>query len=95
MKIIEVKILEVDIEDALRMIILEEAEVSLEKYSIHVTLEGEIEAVVDQDQIPEQVPIEIELHSLNVRSMITLLKIAQIYEKQKKRRQSRYGRCLT
>ena len=51
-KIIEVKILEVDIEVTIKMKILEEVEVGLGKYSIQVILEGKIEAVVvGQDQI--------------------------------------------
>ena len=58
---------------------------SRSRESIQVTLEEMIEAAVDQDQVKEQVPIEIELYALNVGSMITLLKIVQIYQKQKKR----------
>ena len=51
-KIIEVKMLELDIEVTIEMKILEEVEVGPEKYNIQVILEGMIEAaVIDQDQI--------------------------------------------
>ena len=56
-KIIEVRILELEIEVTLGMITLEEVEVGLEKDSIQVTLEEMREAVVDQDQVQEQVLI--------------------------------------
>ena len=52
-KIIEVRILEVDIEIILGAIILEEIAVDLEKDSIQVILGGMIEAAVDQDQVQE------------------------------------------
>ena len=81
----EVNILEEDIEVASGMIILEEVEVGLEKDSILVTLGGMIEAVVDQDQVVEQVPIEIELDASNVGSMIILLNIVLIYQKPEKK----------
>ena len=94
-KIATVKTLEVDIEVALGVTILEDVKVGLEKDSIHVTLGGMIEVAVDQDEVQVQLPIEIELDALNEGSMITLLKIVQIYQKQKKSSQSRYSRCLT
>ena len=51
-KIIEVKILEVDIEVITEMKILKEVEIGLEKDNIQVILEGMIKAVVvDQDQV--------------------------------------------
>ena len=59
-----------DIEATLGMIVLEEVEEGLEKDSIHVTLGEMIEAAVDQDQVQEQVPIEIESDALSVGSMI-------------------------
>ena len=65
-KIIEVRILEVDIEVTLGVINLEEVEVGLGKDSSQAIL-GEItEAVVDLDQIQEQVPIEVELDASSV-----------------------------
>ena len=54
-KIIEVKILKVDIEVIIEMTTLEEIEVGLGKDSIQVILEGMIEAVVvDEDQYKSQ-----------------------------------------
>ena len=50
-KIIEVKILELDIEVTIKMKILEEVEVGLEKDNIQVILEGMIKTEVDQDQV--------------------------------------------
>ena len=52
-RITEVRILEVDVEVALAMIILEEVEVGLEKDSIQVALGGMIEVAVYQDQVEE------------------------------------------
>ena len=52
-KFTEDKILEVDVEVAVGMIILEKVEVCLGKDSIQVTLGGMIEAAVDQDQVQE------------------------------------------
>ena len=50
-KIIQVKVLELDIEAIIEMTTLEEVEVGLGKDNIQVILEGIIEAVVvDQDQ---------------------------------------------
>ena len=43
-----------------------------------------IEVVVDQDQVLEQVPIEIEIDVSNVGNMITLLKVVQTCQRQKK-----------
>ena len=51
-KIIEVKILEVDIEVTIKVKTLEEVEVDLEKDNIQVIIEGMIKAVVvHQDQV--------------------------------------------
>ena len=47
-------------------------------------LGGMIEAVVDQDQVLEQVPIEIELDVSSVGNTIILLKIVQICQRQKR-----------
>ena len=53
------------------MITLEEVGVGLEKDNIQVTLGEMTEAVVHQDEVQEQVPIEIESDALSVGSMIT------------------------
>ena len=66
LKIIEVKILELDVEVAIEMRTLEELEVCLEIESIQVILEEMIRSVVDLDQIQEQVLIEIGLDVLSV-----------------------------
>ena len=50
-KIIQVKILEVDIEVTIKMKIVEKVKVGLEKESIQIILEGVIKVVVDQDQV--------------------------------------------
>ena len=50
-RIIEVKILEVHVEVTMKIKILEEVEVGLEKDSIEVILEETFKAVVDQDQV--------------------------------------------
>ena len=74
-KIIEVKILEVDIEVTIEMKTLEEVEVDLEKDNIQEILEGMIRAiVVGHDQVSEPVLIGIQLDVLNVGSMIIVLK---------------------
>ena len=54
-KITEVRILEVDIQVTLGMITLVEVEVGLEKHIIQVTSGEMREAVVDQDQVQDQV----------------------------------------
>ena len=69
-KIIEARILEVDIEVTLEMTTLEEVEVDLEKDNTQITLGEMREAVVNLDQVQEQVLIEIELDALSVGSMI-------------------------
>ena len=79
-KIIEVRIIEVDIETTAEITIeitvetitettiLEEIEVCPGKDNTHVTLEGMIEAVADPDQVQEPVQIETELDVLNVEN---------------------------
>ena len=76
-KIIEVKILEVDIEVTIEIKISEEGEVDLEKDSIQIILERIIKVVVDQDQVQEAVLIDIGLDVLNIGSMTSLLKTVQ------------------
>ena len=74
-KIIEVKILELDIEVTIEMKTLEEVDVGLQKDNIQVILEGMIKAVVgDKDQFQEPGLIGIGLDVLNVGSMIISLK---------------------
>ena len=93
-KIIEVKILEMDIEVTIERKTLEEVEVGLGKDNIRVILEGLIkEVVVDQDQGQELVLIWIGLDVLNVGSMIILLKTDQT-QIQKKNSQNKYNKCL-
>ena len=81
-KIIQVRILEVDIEVTLEMITLVKVEVYLEIDSIQVTLGEMREAVVDLDQAQEWVLIEIELDVLSVGSTIILIKTVPIYQLQ-------------
>ena len=72
-KIIEVRILE-DIEVVLEMTAVVEVEEGPEIGSIQVTLDEIKEAVVDLNQVQEQVLKEIELDALGVRSTIIVLK---------------------
>ena len=74
-KIIEVKILEVDIEVTLEMTTLVEVEVGLEKDSTQVTSEEMREVAIGQDQDQEQVLKEIGLDALSVGNTIILPKI--------------------
>ena len=76
-KIIEVKILEVDIEVTTELKTLEEVDVGIEKDSIQVILEVMIKAVVDQDQVQDQVLIQLGFNVLSVGSMLILLKTVQ------------------
>ena len=88
-KIIEVRVIEVDVKTiigtiteittqtmlgtTIEMTIMEEVEVGLEKDSTHVILEGMIEAVADLDQVQEPVQVKTELDVLNVEDMTILL----------------------
>ena len=74
-KIVEVRILEVDIEVNLGMTTLEEVEVGLEKDITQVTSEEMREAVTGQYQVQEQGKTEIVLGVLSEVSMIILPKI--------------------
>ena len=85
-RIIEVKIIEVDIEEIIGMIIMKEVGVGLGKGNIQIIPEGMIEGVVGVDQVQEPVPIEIELDAINVGNMIILLRTVQL-QKQKKAEQ--------
>ena len=61
-----------DIEEIIGMRITKEVGVGLEKDNTETIIEGMTEvAVVDLDQVQEQVPIEIESDAISVESMIT------------------------
>ena len=77
-KITEDKIIEVDAERILEMIILEEVGVCLKTDNIHTILEGIIEVVVGLDQVQELAPIDIELDAISVGNMISLLWTIQL-----------------
>ena len=72
-RIIEVKIIVVDIEEIIGMIIMKEVGVGLGKDNIQMIPEGMIEVVLGLDQVQGPVPIEIELDAINVGNMIILL----------------------
>ena len=76
-KIIEVKILEVDIEVIIETTTSEKVELGVGKDNIQVILAEMIEAVVvGQDQVQEPVLTETELDVLGVENMIILLRTA-------------------
>ena len=92
-KIIEVKILEMDIDVIIEMITLEEVEVDLGKDSVQVILGGMIKAVVvDKGQVQEPVLIEIELEVLNVANMIISLKTVKTQGQIES--QDKYSKCI-
>ena len=82
-KTTEVNILEEDKELTQGAVILREVKVGQVKDDFQVTLEEMIEVAVDQDQVLEQVPIEIELDASIVENMTTLPKIVQTCQRQK------------
>ena len=63
-KIIEVRILEVDTEGIIEMLIMKEVGVGLGIGNIQIIPEQMIEVVVGQDQVQEPLPIEIELDAI-------------------------------
>ena len=78
-KIIEVKLLEVDIEGIIEMIILEEVGVDLGADNIQIISEGMIKVVVvGLDQVLEPVLIEIELDAISVGNTIILQRTVQL-----------------
>ena len=77
-RIVEVKIIEVDIEEILEMIFTKEVEVGLGIGNIQIIPEEMIEVIVGLDQVQEQALIEIGLVAINVENMIILLRIAQL-----------------
>ena len=87
-KIIDIRILEVDIEGIIEMVTLEEVDVGLRKDSIQVILVEMAEVVIiGQDQVQEPVLTETELDALSVGNMIILLKPVQIHKQKKKSEQ--------
>ena len=79
-RIIEVKVLKVDMEGNIKMIILEELGVGLETGNIQAILEGMIEVVVGLDQVQEPALIGIELVAINIGNMIILLRTVQLHK---------------
>ena len=90
-KVIEVKILEIDIEEIIEMTILEEVEVGLEKDNTQVILIEVTEVVVGQDQVQELVltETETELDALSAGNMIISLRTVQIH-KQKRNQNNKF-----
>ena len=92
-KIIDVRILEVDVEVITEMITLKEVGVGLGKHNIQVILEGMTEAVaVGLDQVQEPILTEIGLDVLNVGNRIILLKTVKSHKQKKS--QNRYNKCI-
>ena len=61
-----------DIEEVIEMRIMKEVGVGQEKDNTKTTIEETTDiAVVNLDQVQEQVPIKIELDAISVESMIT------------------------
>ena len=79
-RIIEVKIIEVDTEEIIEIIIMKEIEVGLGIDSILIIIKGMIEAKVGLDQVQKPVPTEIELDAINVENMIIFLRIVQVHK---------------
>ena len=80
-EITENRILEVDTEGIIEMIILEEVGVGLGKDNIQIILEGMIKAAVGLDQAQGLVPVETELDGISeVGNMIILLWTVQLHE---------------
>ena len=94
-RISEDRIIEVDIEEIIEMIIMKEVGVGLEKGHIQVLLEEMTGVVVtvDEGQDQELVLIERELGVIHVENMIISQKIVQQWL-EKKERQNKYSRCL-
>ena len=75
--IIEVKIIQVDIEEIIEMIIMKEVEVGPRIDNIPIISGRMIEVTVGVDQIQELAQIEIEVDTINVEKVIILLRIVQ------------------
>ena len=91
-RILEVKIIEVDIEGILEMIIMKEVKVGLGIGNIKIIPEGMKEVMVGLDQDQEQALIEIGLDAMNVENVIILLRTAQL-QKQKENK-IKYNKCI-
>ena len=76
-RIKEVKIIEVGIEEIIEMNITKEEEVGLGIDNIQIISEGVIEVIVSLDHIQEQILKETGLVAINVGNMIILPKIVQ------------------
>ena len=69
-KITEVKILEIDTQEIIEMIILKEVGIGLGTDNIQRISEGMLEVVVGLDQVQELGLIKIELDAINVGNII-------------------------
>ena len=78
--ITEIKIIEVDKEEIIKMIIMKEVEIGIGIDNILI-IGGMKEVAVGLDQVQETVQIEIELNVMNAGNMIILLKIIQPIKK--------------
>ena len=76
-RILEVRIIVVDIEGIIEMIIMKEVEVGLGIGNIQIIPEGMIGVTVGLGQVQEQALTEIGLNVINVENMIILLRITQ------------------
>ena len=93
--ILEDRIIEVDIEGTIEVIIMKEVGVGLEEGHIQVISEEMtgVVVIVGHGQDQKQVLIETELGVISVENMIILQKIVQ-QQLKKKGRQNKYSRCL-
>ena len=94
-RISEDRIIEVDIEEIIGVVIMKEVEVGLEKGHTHVISEGMTGVVViaGQGQDQEWVLIETELGDISGENMITSQKIV-LQQLEKREKWSKYSRCL-
>ena len=90
-RMIEVKIIEVDTEKIIGMIIMKEVGLGLGIDGTLIILEGMIEVIVCLDQVQEQVAKEIEVDAINVGNMIILLRMVQLQKW--KRKQNKLYKC--
>ena len=94
-KILEDKIIEVDTEETIEVIITKLVEVGLEKGHTQIILEEMTEVMVAEGQGQDQVQVKIEiiLGIISAENMIISQKIVQQWL-EKKEGQNRYSRCL-